>query len=351
MSFWDRRAYVESREEEQRIDPMRVMPDNVMDKILGSLDKTSLATAASVSRQWSAAAMPQLRTRPSPSVVHALHDRSNGSFALRVLVATVDNWALVLEYARTHGEAGVARVAHSFLLWVFVAVLWFPLLFARQYARLLILEALQVALLLLPGSRRAPLFARICLAVITVALVMEDARALQWLCVRHTWWALPFVCACCVAVVLSSVVASHAPAAVAQVVGVQPPPLPLFFSRHGQELVACRALGWLFTAAAAASNVSVGATVLVLLVVGRFPLPHIAHTLPLALLSLVVHSAIVQRFDVFLSGVPVIAVLVFAFLGKVGGRWFEKDALVGAKYYQRGARAMVIIVAIAWFFK
>lgn len=342
-----------------RVDPAATMPPHLLARVLTNLDGASLASAAAVSKQWSAVAanaqqqQQQPAARVSPDELASLHALGALLFTLRVCVLSVDQWGVVAQYCRTYHEAGLARVLRAHRFAVFVLLLGVPLALARLSGWLLLLMVLQAALLV---SARAVLAAHALHALLVVALLRADVHAWTALAAAHPLWALPAVTLEAFAVLVGSMFVFRAPGALGA-----PAPSALFFDTTTLALCALRYAGWVVTAATHASPVAAVMTLAPLSAVvvrasGKrvaSTLTRVARVLPASVVAWFTCAVVTGHLAAARWTMPLVLVVAcVACLSSISGRWFgDGDRLVNARAFQRLLRVSLLVVAVAWLAK
>ncbi len=233
-----------------KIDPVRVVPDAVWDKVLSNLDPDTLLRTKSVSKSWQARASQNAEKRDDVPVhassdeLHSLHHMSIGALLVRFWhFAVVRQSTPLFDFAKTHPEEAKAKLLLCVRIYALLLLLVVPMLFVHGNW---LFQTVEVMLLVIPGFLRLPhRVSQMAVFVTTIALIRTDSPL-----------SLPLsaVASLALVVLVWSMFLQRFPAALFADSNNR---LPLFFAPMTLPIRSLRFVGWICTAASSSASSSV----------------------------------------------------------------------------------------------
>ncbi len=340
---------------EKKLDPVRVMPDEVWEQVLNRLDPGTLSVARTVSKGWSERAARSAVKREDVAVhasvaqLQAIHGAPL-AFLVRFWHLAVVRTTHLFDYVRAYHEVARARVVAALLASAVLLVVTVPLALKTLASSWfgMAAQAAELALLLLPGFVGLPprLAGAVCLMV-SLVLLRHDARSLA---AAPLLPPLPLVGPLVLAVMVWSLFAQRLALALEV-------PMPLFFRVTMLPLRSLRFVGWLMAAVRGAPLWLYAACAVVAVAVtarGRALLPSGVETVQFLVVGAVA-SAAVQGATWHLDGVALLqtALLVALLawhLSTLPVPWFDRSVLAHSRRFRWLATVTIAayICLFAW---
>lgn len=277
----------------QKVDPAVVLPPHILDKVMSNLDPATLSRTMSVNKSWqnlatrNALKREDVPVHASPEEVTMIN--SDSFFVGRVVLLCLFRWTFLVDFVKTYREAAMARVLLSLRLTVPVLLLLFPATFvvmagASPGIKFWALQVSELAILVLPGARKAPEAASIVLALLYFVLC-PDVAVLNRFASSHVWF--PFVSLACASLLFWSMFIQRIPSSLAHAADMSDPSLrlPLFFHHFAAPVRAIRGVIWIVAAAPFASIYSVAVAIVPLGVAAFVLHRHVGNSIAVALVQ------------------------------------------------------------------